>query len=154
MPNEKNNGLLSLALLPCMFFVVSFWKLGCATKHVAFISFFGHKQRVATTIKLPRQTTSITNNHSPCAVSGPVVRAIPVRDVLGSAVLQHEPGGQPGPAPGHGAAAVLRLEDHPVRLRRRLRRLLVGVRRVHQERAHGRGPARRRSSEEEGSEGR
>lgn len=64
-----------------------------------------------------------------------VVSALPVWDLVGRLVLQHEPGRQPRPHPYHGAIPELRLEDHPVSLGYDQRGFLSHLPDAHQERA-------------------
>lgn len=80
-----------------------------------------------------------------------VVRALPVWDLVGRLVLQHEPGRQPGSHHHHGAVAELRLEDHPVGLGYDQRGFLPHLPAAHQERAPRRRAAqhRRGSGQEE-----
>lgn len=70
-----------------------------------------------------------------CGLS--VVRAIPVRDLVGGAVLQHEPGREPGTRASHTALALLRLEERAHPVGDGLRRLCLRLSAVHKERTEG-----------------
>lgn len=76
-----------------------------------------------------------------------VVRALPVWDLVGRLVLQHEPGRQPGPHLHHGAVPELRLADHPVSLGYDQPGFLPRLPDAHQERA----PRRRAAQHRRGS---
>lgn len=70
-----------------------------------------------------------------------VVWAISVWDMVGSAVLQHEPGRWIGSSPGYGIASLLWLEDYPVHVRHHLCILFCHLPGVHKERTQRRRPA-------------
>ena len=91
---------------------------------------------------------------SPCLSLPSVVWPLPVWNMVVGAVLQYEPGRESGSDPGHGAPAVLRLEDDPDHVRHFLCLLLLCLSGVCKEWAKGRGPSQHPARSQEGGEGR
>lgn len=83
-----------------------------------------------------------------------VVWTLPVWNMVVGAVLQHEPRWESGSSPHHSAPAVLRLEDNPDHVRRRLFCFLTCMFGICKEWAEGRWASQRGGSSQEGDEGR